>query len=437
MNMQMIFLFNLFLGTVFLSTPKLFADGSPPPNQTPAFYSQNRNQGSATAKNPQEDTGGGTFQQKVNSDIRSVEAFTGKVTKNRVRLRLQPSLESSIVRELNEGDTIVVAGETDDFYAIEPPTDVRAYVYRTYVLDGAIEGSHVNIRLTPDLTAPVIEQMNTGDPVNNGVIYAKDKHWIEFTLPPSVKFYVAKDYVKKIGDRYYAVTLKRRQTDVKALLSSATVTIQSEMQKPFDQIRIEDSIRKLNQIIKDYSDFPEESNQAKTLLASTQESYMRKKIASMEQKLYTVQNQQTQQSVQTQTPQLQAQQQKQVKIPIENPAAAFNSKMATWQNVEQEIYENWAKEHPDQNATMRGFYQQQEKDAVDLTGILEVYTRSIQKKPGDFILVNPQTNLPIAYLYSTHVDLQGKVGQVVTLKAAPRNNNNFAFPAYYVLSVNP
>jgi hypothetical protein len=44
--------------------------------------------------------------------------------------------------------------------------------------------------------------------------------------------------------------------------------------------------------------------------------------------------------------------------------------------------------------------------------------------------------LPIAYLYSTQVDLQGKVGQAVTLQAAPRPNHHFAFPAYFVLEAN-
>lgn len=46
------------------------------------------------------------------------QAFTGKVTKNKVRLRLQPNLDGPILRELKQGDLLIVVGETDDFYAV-------------------------------------------------------------------------------------------------------------------------------------------------------------------------------------------------------------------------------------------------------------------------------------------------------------------------------
>src|SRR5271156_3313893 len=44
-------------------------------------------------------------------------AFTGKVVKNKVRLRHQPNLDSPILKEMNQGDLLVIIGETEDFYA--------------------------------------------------------------------------------------------------------------------------------------------------------------------------------------------------------------------------------------------------------------------------------------------------------------------------------
>ena len=44
-------------------------------------------------------------------------------------------------------------------------------------------------------------------------------------------------------------------------------------------------------------------------------------------------------------------------------------------------------------------------------------------------------DMPVAYLYSTTQNLHSLVGKKVRIIASPRNNNNFAFPAYYVLSV--
>src|ERR1700759_3607011 len=59
------------------------------------------------------------------------EQFTGKITKNKVRLRLQANYEGPVLRELNQNDLVVVLNETEDFYAIQPPSDFRAYIFRT------------------------------------------------------------------------------------------------------------------------------------------------------------------------------------------------------------------------------------------------------------------------------------------------------------------
>src|SRR5690606_31340485 len=71
----------------------------------------------------------GVIQQKAN-----FTPFTGQVTRDRVRMRLQPTLESPVIRELDRGDLLVVVNEVDDFYAVSPPTDMKAFIYRTYVL---------------------------------------------------------------------------------------------------------------------------------------------------------------------------------------------------------------------------------------------------------------------------------------------------------------
>ena len=65
--------------------------------------------------------------------------------------------------------------------------------------------------------------------------------------------------------------------------------------------------------------------------------------------------------------------------------------------------------------------------------MIEPYTYSVKEKPGDFILRSGES--PIAYLYSTHIDLEKWVGKSVTVMTSPRPNNHFAFPAFFVLSV--
>src|SRR6185436_15600633 len=71
--------------------------------------------------------------------------FTGKVKGRKVRLRAQPDLDGRVVRELGGQDMLVVVGEKGDFYAVEPPSGLKAYVFRSFVLDGVVEGNRVNV----------------------------------------------------------------------------------------------------------------------------------------------------------------------------------------------------------------------------------------------------------------------------------------------------
>ncbi len=106
-------------------------------------------------------------------------------------------------------------------------------------------------------------------------------------------------------------------------------------------------------------------------------------------------------------------------------------RMKLWEPLEENSYLSWATAHDDRS--IDEFYEEQKQNSAVITGIIETYTAPIKRKPGDFILRDK--DLPVAYLYSTHVNLADLVGKKVTLLASPRNNNNFAFPAYYVLSV--
>lgn len=374
-------------------------------------------------------------------------AFTGKVTKNKVRLRLQPNLDSPILKELAQGDMLIVIGETEDFYAVQPPAGSKSYVFRTYILDNVVEASRVNVRLEPDLDAPIIAQLRAGDHIA-GNISALNSKWLEIAPPASARFYVAKDYIEKLGDPSVMSTIEKRRDEVNMLLSSTYVASQAEMQKAFPEINLDTVYANYNKIINDAKSFPEQAARAKELLSSTQDSYLQKKIAYLEAKTKIVQEDwQTKNSQLSE--QMKSQQQKlstlEQQLKKNNGAPPYiaqgkasttsglSNKMAAWLPVEQSIYETWAEAN--ENKSQEEYYQELTQSTVPLRGIIEPYNRVIKNKPGDYILVNQSNHLPIAYLYSTQVNLQDKVGHEVTVHGAPRDNHSFAFPAYFVLSV--
>lgn len=56
------------------------------------------------------------------------------------------------------------------------------------MLDNTIEGNRVNVRLEPNLEAPIIAQLNAGDKIE-GQISALNSKWYEITpLTPHVLY---------------------------------------------------------------------------------------------------------------------------------------------------------------------------------------------------------------------------------------------------------
>src|SRR5947209_1386500 len=137
----------LFVAYVFISPIKIYADASDPsdeptlPNEEIAISNDQTNFAApeslpipspAPAQKPaaaQTQTSAQTI-----AKTSSITPFTGKILRNKVRMRLQPTLDAGVVRELNNGEMIVVVGENEDFFAIQPPSDVKGYIFRTFVL---------------------------------------------------------------------------------------------------------------------------------------------------------------------------------------------------------------------------------------------------------------------------------------------------------------
>lgn len=380
----------------------------------------------------------------------SFRSFTGKITQEKVRMRLQPSLDCPVIREMDQGDMVVVNGEEDGFYAVQPPSYMKGYVYRTFILDGIIEGNRVNVRLDPHLEAPVIAQLNQGDPVE-GVLSPVNNKWLEISIPLWARFYVSSDYIENIGDANLLATYEKREGEVNHLLNETRLMAQSELEKPVTEMNVEKIINNNKKIIAEYEDFSECVAQAKEHLTQFQEAYLKKKVAYLEAKTQ-ISSERWNSSDDKQIEQ--AQVEKEHVVSLEDPfqedtslqpnelyeqwmawkyTPEVKSRMASWIPIEVSYYEQWAEEND--NSTIQGFYDEQHGSAVALQGILEPYDRPIRNKPGDFVLINRISRIPMAYLYSTQVNLKDKVGQEIAVVGVPRSNHYFAYPAYFVLSV--
>ena len=344
--------------------------------------------------------------------------FTGKVTAKKVRVRALPNLESHVIRELNRNEMIVVVGEKEGFWAIEPPSNTKAYVFRSYIIDNTVEANRVNVRLAPDTESPVIAQLNAGDRVDPK-IYEKNSKWAEISAPKSTRFYIAKEFVQNVGGPEVKVQADKRRHSAEQLLDTTSLLSKAELQKPFEDINIDKLARNYQTIINDFSDLGECADQAKIALAQMQEAYLQKKIAFLEGKS---------EAAKTHTQTIVVQAEKPSLLPENDP---LSDRMKMWEPIEEALYLNLAVVKDFRN--MDEYYEDQMITSVPVTGILEPYSVPVKNKPGDFIV--REKDMPVAYIYSTHVDLRKYVGKKVTIHGTPRPNNNFAFPAYFALSV--
>lgn len=388
----------------------------------------------------------------VKAEEKPFQSYTGKVTKNKVRMRLQPNLDSPIVRELDKNELVIVVGKTEDFYAIEPPPYIKAYVYRTYVLDDVVEGHHVNVRLEPHLQAPIIAQLNTGDRVD-GAISPLNSKWLEISSPSTTRFYIANEYIEKAGDAAYMATRERRREEVNQLLSNTYQISQTEMQKTFPEIFLDGIYKNYHKVINEYPEFTEQVGRAKELLVMLQDTYLHKKIAYLESKAknsskaWKNKEKQLTAEIQTQktlTNDLEHQLQNRnyptttdldyfTEWSWEHNPLELSGKMALWLTTEKTHYEKWLDENDDRS--IDDYYEQQSQESIAIRGVVELYDRTLRNKPGDYVLIHRINRVPIAYLYSTQVDLQNYIGREITIYGSLRPNHNFAYPAYFVLWV--
>jgi len=355
-------------------------------------------------------------------DVTPISSFTGKIKRNRVRLRLKPHLDAPILKELSQEELIIVTGEIDDFYAVKPTPESKGYIFRSYILDGEVVGSHVNVRLEPDTVSPIVYQYNSGQHVE-GSSAKKNNKWLEIAMPEPVRFFVAKEYVNNIGDEKVFFAIHNKQHNLEQKLQELAASIDSELTKPYEEIALNELSSELKTIIEETSDFPELADQAKLLLSNMQDRFVQRSM--VEKKSIHVSNEQA-------TPSAFVADNISALEPIRHQEAALPSPLS-FKEREAEIIQKAIEMGDVKDETE--FYEKELLRSSMITGVVQPYTKQIKNAPGDFILQNAKTHVQAAFLYSTHIDLSTLINKNVNLIVTERPNNHFAHPAFFVLKI--
>lgn len=373
-----------------------------------------------------------TTAQPASKKTETFKAFTGKVVANKVRLRAKPDLDGHIIRQIAKNDLLLIVGEEGEFYAVQPPKDTKAYVFRSYILDDIVEANRVNVRLEPHVDAPIIGQLQAGEKIH-GNPCAMNHKWLEIAPPKGTHFFVSKEYISHAGGPEYLVNMEKRKQQVEEILSSAYLAAETECKKNYEEMNPQAAIEQFQTILRSYTDFAEAVAQAKEGLALLKETYLNKKISFLESKaqLSGTAKEELIAKHKAENKEIFADATVNVDPELWSKRAFKREKNGIWDTLEESLYLSWTAFHGGKK--IDDFYAEQKANAAVLTGIVEPYTHEVKNKPGNYILRGHDS--PLAYLYSTHVELEKYAGKKVTVLASPRPNNHFAFPAYYVLSV--
>ncbi len=369
-------------------------------------------------------------------DVPSTSAFpfTGKVSSKGVRLRTSPDLDSHVLRELNQDDYLLIVGEVENFYAVQPNPNTPLYIFRSFVLDGVVEAQNVNVRMGPSLSDPIVARLQSGTTVH-GKVCSSNAKWLEISPPENVHFYLAKDYVEKVGGPQIIHNLHAQKESLDELFVSLHIAINEQKQKNYEEMQIQEIERIIEKVRSEYPSFKSDIRKAEELFHGLKEHFLAKKVAFLEKQMHadviTVNdepsNKASSTSSENRSEKLEA-----VAAQAESPARIETTPEAVlkWKNIEYARYLGWTEEHPEQ--PISDFYNEERLTATRLTGEIAAFECNLSARPGDFLL--KQKGLAVAYLYSTLVDLSDLEGKEVSLVVVPRPNNDFAFPTYFVIA---
>ena len=349
------------------------------------------------------------------SSRQALTPMTGRVLKDRVRLRNRPDRDAPVIMELHKDDLVLIDGLERDFFVVQPLEGMKAYVFRSYILDGSVEASNVNVRQAPSLDSTIVGRLQQGDRVE-GEPAAEQNKWLQIRCPATCRFFVAKELIEQVGGAEIYAKMGARQGELHQLLHRAEDLAQQEMLKTYDAMRLDEVQALLERIGRDFRDFPSHAERARSLLSKVQHDYLSKKAAFLGDD------------------HLMASTQASLEDHPVTPAGSvrlITDRMRLWEPIEHGLIESWMAANPEQ--TPQDFYSEEQRLSTELEGILEPFASTGNNRPGDYVL--KYGAVPVAYVYSTSVNLQDQVGRKVRVLASPRPNHHYAFPAYFVHQV--
>lgn len=121
------------------------------------------------------------------------EAVIATVTGQRVNLRAKADLQSEVVGQVSEGDSLRVKSILEEWLEVQPPEQIDLWVHRDFVVDGQVVGNNLNVRAGAGINYSVVGRLSRGEPV---IIRGNFGEWVKISPPPRTSLWVSKSLVE-------------------------------------------------------------------------------------------------------------------------------------------------------------------------------------------------------------------------------------------------
>lgn len=145
----------------------------------------------------------------------AAESFPGVINTGDVHIRADATVGAISICQAKEGQAVEVVDAAYDWYQITLPDQAPVFVFAKFVKRDAdnewvISGSNVNLRMQPDLGAPILGQVDKGTKVQ---VITESGEWYRIKPLPSTRGWIHKKFVDRATEPplQSAVSLKSAQ----------------------------------------------------------------------------------------------------------------------------------------------------------------------------------------------------------------------------------
>ena len=117
------------------------------------------------------------------------------VSSERVNLRAKANMESEVVGQVNQGESLKVKSFQDQWVEVEPPAKIDLWVHRDFIKDNVVTASKLYVRAGAGINYSIVGTLKRGDAV---VPKGEFGEWIRINPPPACSLWVSRDLVQTV-----------------------------------------------------------------------------------------------------------------------------------------------------------------------------------------------------------------------------------------------